>query len=305
MAATYLTVDNIKTLVTERKGNLGNFTDTNFIQWANYINQYVYPQFVSINPNQYLTNWYLVTESGINKYRLAEDFKMLAQGGLYYTQFDGNDVPQYFAINFDAQTSPYTVGSTLTGVTSGATGVIYAVSDKGTSGTIILTGESGTFVDNELLTDGSGGSAMSNGAGLPYAETDRAYAQTDFGSPLVGYWISQEGGYYYLNLTGNNDVPRVIIARYTPFLSKLTTTTGTTGTTLLLTPDFDEFAVNAAIVYWEQVRDNPDGEILGSQRYKAALDDMMANMNTIPTLLMTPDKRRIYGRIRRGTYRNA
>lgn len=64
---------------------------------------------------------------------------------------------------YDAQTSNYTVGSILTGSTSGATARIVADSDAGASGTLTLRDIVGTFENNEEIADESGGNALVNG----------------------------------------------------------------------------------------------------------------------------------------------
>lgn len=64
---------------------------------------------------------------------------------------------------YDAQTGNFTVGATLTGGTSGATAIIQADSDSGATGTLTLESVSGTFQDNEAITDDSGGAAVANG----------------------------------------------------------------------------------------------------------------------------------------------
>ena len=66
-------------------------------------------------------------------------------------------------INYDAQSGNFTTGLTLTGGTSGATGLILLDSDSGTTGTLTLANITGTFEDNETITDTSTGSATSNG----------------------------------------------------------------------------------------------------------------------------------------------
>lgn len=63
---------------------------------------------------------------------------------------------------YDAQTADFTVGAVLTGGTSGKTAIIVADADGGASGTLKLVNLSGTFQDNETITDDSGGSATSN-----------------------------------------------------------------------------------------------------------------------------------------------
>ena len=54
-------------------------------------------------------------------------------------------------------------GATLTGGTSGATGVIKWFSGDTTSGTLTLKEVSGDFQDGEIITDDDGGSAAVTG----------------------------------------------------------------------------------------------------------------------------------------------
>ncbi|EHK57750.1 hypothetical protein [Allomesorhizobium alhagi] len=65
-------------------------------------------------------------------------------------------------IAYDAQTAAFTVGATLTGGTSAATATILHVYDNGTTGVLLLRPPSGTFADNETITDNKGGSALVN-----------------------------------------------------------------------------------------------------------------------------------------------
>ncbi|UVC14704.1 hypothetical protein [Mesorhizobium onobrychidis] len=82
------------------------------------------------------------------------------------------------ALAYDTQTGNFTVGNLLTGATSGATGRITADADGGATGTLTLQDIDGVFVDNEIVTDGSGGSAMVNGA-LVAANVALAGTNTD------------------------------------------------------------------------------------------------------------------------------
>lgn len=65
---------------------------------------------------------------------------------------------------YDTQTANFTLGLVLTGATSGATARITADSDGGTTGTLTLQDVAGEFLDNEQISDSSGGSALANGA---------------------------------------------------------------------------------------------------------------------------------------------
>jgi WD40 repeat protein len=66
-------------------------------------------------------------------------------------------------LNYDAQTGNFTIGRTLTGGTSGATAVISSDVDNGMTGTLFLLNVVGTFQNNEIITDGIGGSATEDG----------------------------------------------------------------------------------------------------------------------------------------------
>lgn len=98
-------------------------------------------------------------------------------GGTYLTAVNGADPLQRFdgtlwlpigatdvvSLSYDAQAGNFTVGQVVTGGGSGATGTIIRDTDAGTAGTLLLTGVSGTFVNNEALTDPVTGAATANG----------------------------------------------------------------------------------------------------------------------------------------------
>lgn len=73
------------------------------------------------------------------------------------------DIEELRALAHDAQTADFTIGDTVTGGTSGATGRLVEQTDAGTTGTLILADVKGEFQDNETITDGAGGSATANG----------------------------------------------------------------------------------------------------------------------------------------------
>lgn len=106
------------------------------------------------------------------------DEQFATTGGNYLIIVNGTDLMHVFdgtmwyaisgqpvnRLNYDAETAPFTAGQTLTGGTSGATATITEVVDNGTTGFLILgaiTG--GPFQDNEIITDGLGGSATADG----------------------------------------------------------------------------------------------------------------------------------------------
>ena len=66
-------------------------------------------------------------------------------------------------LNYDTQTGNFTAGQVITGGTSGATATIVRDVDSGTAGVLALGAITGTFQDNELITDPITGSALVNG----------------------------------------------------------------------------------------------------------------------------------------------
>lgn len=72
----------------------------------------------------------------------------------------------FASLNFDAQTSDFTINTILTGTTSFASASIVGIRDKGTKGTLYLGPITGAFVDGEEIVDNNGvtpGSGTANG----------------------------------------------------------------------------------------------------------------------------------------------
>lgn len=100
------------------------------------------------------------------------------------------------ALGYDTETAAFTAGQILKGGTSGATGLIKGIQDVDATGNLILINDTGTFQNDETITDDHdpAGSATSNGT-LGSASLDSSI--TDLGhSPFDGFTIStvQEGG---------------------------------------------------------------------------------------------------------------
>lgn len=66
-------------------------------------------------------------------------------------------------LDYNTQTANFTVGSVVTGGTSGATATILEDADAGTSGTLTLGNIVGTFQNGEIITDAVTGSATTAG----------------------------------------------------------------------------------------------------------------------------------------------
>lgn len=96
------------------------------------------------------------------------DFAVAVNGADNGIYFDGSNVQPLvdetvFDLAYDALTGEFTPGQTVTGGTSGATAEILAVApSSATAGTLKLGAITGTFQDNEALTDPLTGAATSN-----------------------------------------------------------------------------------------------------------------------------------------------
>ncbi len=104
---------------------------------------------------------------------------------------------------YDAQTTNFLDGETITGGTSGATATILEQADGGASGTLTIGSITGTFEDNELITSTSG-SADVNGtlsfvytpiSGAPIAKTINLIGSRLFAGvgPSVQYSAPDDG----------------------------------------------------------------------------------------------------------------
>lgn len=87
------------------------------------------------------------------------DTGFIYDGSAFYPYVNGG----VSRLHFDAQTAAFTKGATVLGGTSGATAKIWNVVSDGTTGTLDLYNITGTFQDNESLTDISAGHATADG----------------------------------------------------------------------------------------------------------------------------------------------
>jgi len=141
-------------------------------------------------------------------------------------------------LDYDGQTGNFTVGSIVTGGTSGATAVILEDIDAGATGTLTLGSINGTFQNNEALTDAATGVAVVDGVlDFTYAATagpnckiikvigNRMYAgcleadptlvqysdvddgtNPPFGSWTTGTTLADDGGVIYYRNAGEINV---------------------------------------------------------------------------------------------------
>ncbi len=99
------------------------------------------------------------------------------------------------SLAYDAQSGDFTAGLTVTGGTSGATGVIVSDTDDGTTGTLVLSNVVGVFQDNEAITDSSTGAATVDGVIAP------ADVTTAKGKGILGFYYTSNNGEMAITLT--------------------------------------------------------------------------------------------------------
>ena len=122
-----------------------------------------------------------------------------------------SDALKQYELAYDAQSANFTVGLTATGGTSSATGTIIKDTDAGTTGTLEFDAVTGTWADDENITDSATGDATVNGTlttkyatlGLvPGAVTvkiseqrDPPYFQREAGNENIEYQYQDEYAY--------------------------------------------------------------------------------------------------------------
>lgn len=113
---------------------------------------------------KYNGTFYPVTWAGASYIYLAPGASATSDTIVGLTGISGADIEECgwntYNLKFDGQTGNFTIGQTVTGTTSGATGVIVAQTDSGASGSLTLISETGTWQDNEAITDPLGGAAV-------------------------------------------------------------------------------------------------------------------------------------------------
>jgi len=97
-------------------------------------------------------------------------------GDYFFVASPGDKIGRIsFTLDYDNQTTNFSVGELITGGTSGAKAIILQNSDAGATGTLTLGTIEGTFEDNEALTTPGGGDGNVDGTlGFTYTEISNA-----------------------------------------------------------------------------------------------------------------------------------
>jgi hypothetical protein len=90
-------------------------------------------------------------------------------------------------LDYDNGTSAFSEGAIVTGQTSGATGVIKWFDGDAATGTLTLKEVSGTFQDEEMITDNNDGSALVEGEATMTSKPECCFEMGGCGDPLRPY----------------------------------------------------------------------------------------------------------------------
>ncbi len=169
---------------------------------------------------------------------------------------------QTVALPYDGGTGDFTVGLVVTGTTSTASGTIASIDGTTASGTLNLTGVTGTFQDDEEITDTSTGVAAVNGS-----QSDNAFTLGEV-------------------VTGGSSGASGTIAEVNGGHLILTTTSGTFTDNEPITDPLggDALANGASFAVWENEGSGGssyDVTILGGSLKSAAADEVVSNFSAI------------------------
>ena len=204
------------TSVKSRVKNIKNIDPEERILMANIVNSRIYDYVINVNPEDYISEKTIFVESGEDEYNAPSDFYNHARSdkvGIFKTKGGS----RFLALGYDAQTGDFTDGLTVTGATSGATGVITQIQDDGTTGFLRLKTLTGNFKENEIITDTATGSATVN-TQTKYVETDEQLNLTGKNSDYTGYFT--RGDKYIFTPLPQSGI--VYLDRYFPILTDMT-----------------------------------------------------------------------------------
>ena len=265
-----ITLTNWFDSLTRVKRNIGNVTEASKLEWANTINEQIYDYITRTNPQDYISRKTYQIVSGTTKYARATDFKnrTAPECGIFMTE-TGTD---FGILNYDTETVAFTVGLTVTGTTSWATGVI----DELFSDYLVLSDVSGTFEDDELLTDSTTGSATINGTIKAFDRSNELVAYTGDGFQTEGYY--EEGS--NLVITPKPTETDVIYDKYMPKLTAFTALTESFVDIPYAEGKYLELIRDLLFIQYEVFNRNGYNEQQATIRANDVLQDFFGTINT-------------------------
>lgn len=143
-----------------------------------------------------------------------------------------HQLQQQFTLGYDGGTAVFTAGKTLTGATSHATAIIVSTG-AAASGTLTLHTITGTFQNDEVITDNNGtpGAAVVNGVKAEAFDSNGELAYTDVTATVSCRFLSPQES---MRVAGRNvpyivSTPRVLLPAGTAVNEGDTLTSTTLG----------------------------------------------------------------------------
>lgn len=258
------------------KRNIANVTTDSRLEWANTVNEQIYDYIIGINMQDYIVDNTIKIVSGTAKYPRATNFKnrKVPYTGIYETT-TGTD---YGLLYFDNLSNYFTVGLTLTDGTSGATAKI----DEVHSNYLILSAITGTFGDNNPITDENGGQADVNGTIETFNRTETFLDYTNYGSSCSGYY--EEGSNLVFTPMPQQD--KIIVDRYIPLLTKITAVTQSFVNIPYSEGKYLELLRDMIMIQYEVFNRDGFSEQQAVIRANAVLNDFFSAINTEPRIFI-------------------
>jgi hypothetical protein len=273
------TVTNAFDALTDIKKNINNISNSQKIRMANFVNSQIYEYIIRINPEDYISDFTISVIANTFIYARPSDFKTMSiiGTGLFKTTTDTG----YGLLNYDGQGATiFTVGLTVTGTISLATGVITEDHDSGSTGYLIIRAISGTFQDNETITDTSTGSATTNGTVTVFSPSTDKVLQRNYGSNEEGYY--QKGTNFILTPipTGTN----IYVSRYIPIETALTVVGDNFINISTAGNKYLETIRGLLLVQYEIFNKDISSEVVAEQRANNILKDFFGSINNTPKI---------------------
>lgn len=277
----FLTGTNLKTALANLRDTVPA-SDPKLLEWINYINRESYRGITSVAPSRLISVKTIRAESDDPNIAFPSNFKNIKTSGtgLYKINDSGSF---YSALAYDAQTGDFTVALTVTGTSSGATGVIESIYDDDTIGVLTLISVSGTFEDNEALTDSSTGAAVANGTAQAFIDTTKQMTLTGFGDTKLGYWI--DGANSNIVMTPVPDQTDFFRLRYIPTLTTLTDIDDDTQ----IPEEFLQYGRDWLDIFLQQYLVNPNQEGNAKSRFVGVLNTFLEDIRQDPNIYNETD----------------
>lgn len=254
------------------KVDISDVTDTQFIEWCEYIYYFVYEKLKAKDPSLFVSSSIYYTVTSPDTFTLPSNLMDIRQTNCGFYK-----VTQA-KLDFDAQTANYVASETLTGATSGATALITAIDDNGVTGTLTIKNITGIFQDNELITSASG-SATANGT--PRYEISERIGEVQFGD-------TEEGYYFEGNEVTFTEKEATYLLKYIPEPHQLTAPTeyftvdGTVSGIELIKDRHEKFLLRAIDVFYEDWDENAGAESIADFKMVRALGEVLDSYSRTP-----------------------